>query len=302
VPSQYNEAETRTTTTSTTYVDKVVLTFTPPSAGDYLIIVTANIDCASTSYSVYARLLQDGSIVHNEALREPGATSDRLTFALIRKVTLTAASHTFTVQYHAENASYAGGIGYAHIVAIRLDEFLNSYYNEVEAESSPAAANTWYDKVTVSYTPQSGAHLVLGSIMQTSASTTQSVGARLNLNGSVVHDTLVEAKDTTDYDAIFLFSKADLVAESRVDKIQYMGEGTGTKVKSARIVSLQLTVITLIETITAKNFPMLYLPKPIKAQELISKVEGATITKVANDFPLELLKEGKVKELKSKWS
>jgi len=64
----------------------------------------------------------------------------------------------------------------------------------------------------------------------------------------------------------------------------------------------EVAVGEVIETITAKNFPMLYLAKPVKTQELISKVEGATITKVANDFPLELLKEGKGKELKSKWS
>jgi len=57
-----------------------------------------------------------------------------------------------------------------------------------------------------------------------------------------------------------------------------------------------------VETITAKNFPMLYVSKPVKTQELISKVEGATITKVANDFPEELIKSGKAKELKSKWA
>ena len=57
-----------------------------------------------------------------------------------------------------------------------------------------------------------------------------------------------------------------------------------------------------VETITAQSFPMLYLSKPVKAEELISKVEGATITTVAKDFPEELLKAGKAKELRSKWS
>jgi hypothetical protein len=60
--------------------------------------------------------------------------------------------------------------------------------------------------------------------------------------------------------------------------------------------------VAVTETITAKSFPMLYLAKPVKAQELISKVEGATITKVANDFPEEIIKSDKAKELKSKWS
>jgi hypothetical protein len=71
---------------------------------------------------------------------------------------------------------------------------------------------------------------------------------------------------------------------------------------SGGVFNIAFGVPAVTETITAKNFPMLYLSKPIKAQELISKVEGATITKVANDFPLELIKSGKAKELKSKWS
>jgi len=63
-----------------------------------------------------------------------------------------------------------------------------------------------------------------------------------------------------------------------------------------------VTPPVFVETITAKSFPMLYLSKPIKTQQLTSKVEGATITKVANDFPEELLKSGKSNELRSKWS
>uniref|UniRef100_A0A6M3LU49 Uncharacterized protein n=1 Tax=viral metagenome TaxID=1070528 RepID=A0A6M3LU49_9ZZZZ len=55
------------------------------------------------------------------------------------------------------------------------------------------------------------------------------------------------------------------------------------------------------ETIVAQHFPMHYLSKPVKAQELISKVEGATITHTTQDFPETLLKKGKAQELRSKW-
>lgn len=53
------------------------------------------------------------------------------------------------------------------------------------------------------------------------------------------------------------------------------------------------------ETITAKEFPMIYYAKT--PQELRSKVNNATITHVAKDFPEALLKTGKAKELRSKW-
>lgn len=56
-----------------------------------------------------------------------------------------------------------------------------------------------------------------------------------------------------------------------------------------------------VETIVAQRFPMRYLSKPVKAQELISTVEGVTITHTAKDFPETLLKKGTAQELRSKW-
>jgi len=56
------------------------------------------------------------------------------------------------------------------------------------------------------------------------------------------------------------------------------------------------------ETIIAKEFPMHYIESPVKAEELTSKVEGATVTVIAMDFPLTALKSGKAEELISKWT
>jgi len=63
-----------------------------------------------------------------------------------------------------------------------------------------------------------------------------------------------------------------------------------------------VTPPAFVETITAKSFPMFYFSKPLNALEIISKVEGATITHIAKDFPEILLKRGKAQELRSKWS
>jgi hypothetical protein len=57
-----------------------------------------------------------------------------------------------------------------------------------------------------------------------------------------------------------------------------------------------------VETIVAKNFPMNYLPSPAKATQLTSKISGATITTVSQDYPLTLLKKDKAQELKSKYT
>lgn len=63
---------------------------------------------------------------------------------------------------------------------------------------------------------------------------------------------------------------------------------------------IEVPVIT--ETIIAMEFPMLYRIEQIMAKELRSRVSGVTISKVANTFPHELLKSGKAKDLRSKWS
>jgi hypothetical protein len=52
----------------------------------------------------------------------------------------------------------------------------------------------------------------------------------------------------------------------------------------------------------AKNFPMDYLPSPIKAMQSTSKVSGATIQQVSQDYPLTLIKKDKAQELISKFA
>lgn len=70
--------------------------------------------------------------------------------------------------------------------------------------------------------------------------------------------------------------------------------------------SIRFDYLTLVaayeETIVAQRFPMRYLSKPVKAQELISTVEGATVTHTAKNFPETLLKKGAAQDLRSKFS
>ncbi len=58
----------------------------------------------------------------------------------------------------------------------------------------------------------------------------------------------------------------------------------------------------ITETILAMEFPMLYRAEPVTAKELRSRVSGATITRVSQDFPLILIKTGKAKDLRSRWA
>jgi hypothetical protein len=58
----------------------------------------------------------------------------------------------------------------------------------------------------------------------------------------------------------------------------------------------------VVETIVARDYPMEYLPTPAKATQLTSKVSGATIQKISQNYPLTAIKKGKANILKSKFS
>jgi hypothetical protein len=59
----------------------------------------------------------------------------------------------------------------------------------------------------------------------------------------------------------------------------------------------------LTETIVSKEFPMAY-HTGVSPEQLMSRVSGAMliITKIANDFPMLLIKSSKAKELRSRFA
>lgn len=236
----YAESESRSTTSSTSWVNKVTLRFTPSKEGDYLIIATANLDGSSTLYDVLCRLIQDGSIVHAEVRRRPREASNRYNFGVMRKVTLDSSEHTFSLQFCSSSSLATVGIQYAHIIAISLEDFPAYYYQESESESVAQQPNTWYDKVTLSYVPREGDYLIMGSLHHTSGATNQQVQFRLNQNGNAVSERAIRQQAITDYEASFSFTRAMLDPSNKTDRIQFSGTGTNARVKMARLISIQL--------------------------------------------------------------
>jgi hypothetical protein len=85
----------------------------------------------------------------------------------------------------------------------------------------------------------------------------------------------------------------------------YIGLEYMTKTESlynVKFAFFTLVAPAIVETIVAKNFPMDYLPSPIKAMQSTSKVSGATIQQVSQDYPLTLIKKDKAQELISKFA
>lgn len=249
--SEYAESEGLSTTNSISWQDKVTLTFTPPSSGDYLIIATANYRGSSTSRDVYIRLIQDDTIIHVDARGRPGSgtTANYYTFGVMSKVTLDATQHNFKIQYCSSSSAGTAGITYTHIVAIRLSQFDDNYYAEDETESSPAPS-TFTDKLVNTYAADGGDYLMLGSISYNSGNTANSVGIDFQTDATSRQTPLVEHRSTTDYESAFFLTKQTLAAGSKTDEIRWMGENVNARVKNARLISCKLPL--LAQTVEAE--------------------------------------------------
>jgi hypothetical protein len=244
--SEYAESEGLSTTSSTSWEDKATLQFTPPSLGDYLIIATANYRMSTTNRDTRIQLIQDDTIVHTSNLGRPGSgtTSEYYTFGVMRKVALDAGLHSFKLQYCSSGNPGIAGINYAHIIAVRLDQFDSNYYAESESESAPPASGVWYDKVVNSYMAGNGEYLILGSISCASGSTSSSVGLNFQTELTDRQSSMVELRASSNYESAFFMTKQTLSEGDKTDKIAWMGENTNARVRNARLISCSLPSLT----------------------------------------------------------
>ncbi|MDH5451688.1 MAG: hypothetical protein OEX77_12490, partial [Candidatus Bathyarchaeota archaeon] len=85
--------------TNTEYQDKVVLTFTPPTSADYIVIATAEVqgNCISPP-DVKARLYI-GASTCQELIYRVKDTTDWYPFCALKRVNLPASSQTLKIQY-----------------------------------------------------------------------------------------------------------------------------------------------------------------------------------------------------------
>ena len=159
------------TTTSASYQDACTLTFTPATAGDYIIVAQCYASQGTAGVQGYYVLDVDGT-PHMERQQYPDATTtlhERRTQGFLKKVTLTAASHTIKIQWKS-NGSATARIGDCSILAMRFDEFTNAEYDEdlTSRGGIVATAPSWTTRHTWDYTPPgttSGDYLCLAMMV-----------------------------------------------------------------------------------------------------------------------------------------
>ena len=237
---QYTSSTARSTTTSSTYQDKATLTFTPTTSGDYLIIASASVDSSSTSRDWRAQLDIDGSTYNNSNV-EPVSATNRNSWGAFRKVNLSNASHTAKIQYSIESGGTAG-ITYAHLIALRLDQFAANYYGETNTYTT-YASTSYQSHASLTATPAAADHLILGYSGGSSGSGTYSGFWQLEKGGFSYAEMLVEPRDnTTRGFPYFITRKESLSATSTTWNMQAHTENASiiVGIKDSQIAVLEL--------------------------------------------------------------
>jgi len=120
--SNYAESSGSSSTSSTSYVDKTTLTFTPSTRNDYIIIGTGLGTETTMSYAFYSNLDIDGTS-YGESMFVPPTEEEpvwRSSFFLTKE-NLTAAEHNLKIQYKTSSSSGTASIRNANIIAIKAN-------------------------------------------------------------------------------------------------------------------------------------------------------------------------------------
>jgi hypothetical protein len=102
----YTESLTATSTTSTTFQNKLTGTTGNLSGGDYMLgISSLSYSTVSTTQRCETRVLYDGSNVTLNQLNSSNNTNDRLLVSGFSKITLSSGVHTFAFQFRSSSAA-----------------------------------------------------------------------------------------------------------------------------------------------------------------------------------------------------
>jgi hypothetical protein len=115
----YAESEPIWSTTSTSWQYKTMLDFTPSAQSDCLILATARYAGSATNYSPETRMTIDYT-AYGDCPLEPKDATDYATFASLKVLNLTAASHHVQVDYRSENTGATAYIKNGRILAIKF--------------------------------------------------------------------------------------------------------------------------------------------------------------------------------------
>jgi len=235
-----NDAEA--STTSTNYIGRATLTFTPPSADDWIIFGFCEFKCPNAAYATFVQLFIDG-VGEGQNTRKPVDPTDYLPFISVKVKNLSADPHTLKIMYRAGNSAAAAYIRRARICAVRKAalEFYNVAYDGAKAltiNSTDVAVLTWTPATT-------GNYLVI-STGEINASTTVSTDLQTIYNGVVNDEGIMRAADNGDYTTFMSFNycanaPAGVPITHKISGRKMATDPINHYIRRARILALRLS-------------------------------------------------------------
>lgn len=227
---QYAESLGDSTTSGTTFLNKVTLTFTPSTTGSYTFIFCADCSIDATGTAFFETQLDIDSTT--QYVRSARHLDDVTTFCsimgVVPNVSLSNASHTITLQYKSDGTNTMT-IRNAKIIALRQSDF-SVVQTAHQQTRQTRTASTYADVsgATVTFTPAAAEHILFAGSMFDHNSITSSGFNQFLEGATVIAEMTEEPTNTAEDMPFFTFYRKTLTASSTTWAIQHKAESTGT--------------------------------------------------------------------------
>jgi hypothetical protein len=199
---QFAASDPETSTTNTNYVTKTSLTFTPPSADDWIVFGFCEFRCPDVNYATFVQLFIDGA-GEGQNTRKPVGPNDYLPFISVKVKNLSAGPHTIQIKYRASNSAAAAYVCHARICAVRKAAL--EFYNVANDNAKPLTINST-DIAVLTWTPGVTGNYLVISTAELNATTTVSTDLQTLYNDVVNDEGIIRAADNGDYTTFMSFN------------------------------------------------------------------------------------------------
>jgi len=203
----FSASDAESSTTSTSWQGKTSLQFRPTVADNWVIFAFAEYKSSQSASRASVRLTQDGA-TPSEVTSKPAAPGDYMSFVTAKFAPLTAATHRFTIDYHAADGATAY-IRNARIVAVREAE--------LEIRSAPnidstTLGTTIRDIDSLAWTPSVAGDYLLVWSAEWSGQPGYPTRLQTKLNGAVLDDVGAHVAGAGDFFTFTTFDKVTCTA------------------------------------------------------------------------------------------
>lgn len=219
------------------------MTFTPNASDDWVILGFAELKNSSASYQTKVQITVDGAVAQDTSIA-PKNNTDYLSFMGAKLMTLSAASHTFNVDYATSNASGTAYARNVRIVALRKSGL--EWWSADEGDAGHDLTTTMTSYVSTNWTPAAGGdYLLIGSAAFNGNTTSYATTLNLMFNGTSLDDCTVTCANAANWHTFMFFKTAWADAGVQqtlgISAAKASGSSAVHHMKRGRVIAIRLT-------------------------------------------------------------